>query len=100
MQLLVGTSGFSYKQWLGYFYPEKLPPTAMLHYYAEHLPSVEINNTFYRMPDQAILERWFIEVPDRFSFTLKAPRLITHIKRLQNTEAELNDFLHRAERSS
>ena len=58
MDLLAGTSGFSYKEWLGSFYPEKLPADEMLRYYAARLPTVEINNTFYRMPAESMLERW------------------------------------------
>src|SRR5580765_2086191 len=80
MQLLAGTSGYSYKEWLGHFYPEKLPANAMLRYYAERFTTVEINNTFYRMPAPSLLERWAQEVPQGFAFTLKAPRRITHMK--------------------
>src|SRR5882672_3291822 len=71
MQMLAGTSGYSFKEWLGFFYPEKLPANEMLRYYAERLGTVEINNTFYRMPDPPMLERWRTEVPDSFAFTLK-----------------------------
>ncbi len=78
MRMLTGTSGFSYKEWVGPFYPEKTPASAMLRYYAERFPTVEINNTFYRMPDTALLERWAQEVPEGFAFTLKAPQRITH----------------------
>jgi hypothetical protein len=73
MQLLAGTSGFSYKEWLGKFYPEKHPADGMLRYYAGHFATVEINNTFYRMPAEAMLARWAEEVPENFVFTLKAP---------------------------
>ncbi len=97
MQLLAGTSGFSYKEWLGKFYPEKLPGEAMLRYYAERLPTVEINNTFYRMPAEAMLARWAGEVPDRFEFTLKAPRRITHEKRLKEAEPDVAEFVRRAQ---
>ncbi len=96
MQLLTGTSGFSYKEWLGSFYPEKLPASAMLHYYAERFATVEINNTFYRMPDASILARWSREVPEDFAFALKAPRRITHEKRLREAEADVAEFLRRA----
>lgn len=96
MQLLTGTSGYSYKEWLGPFYPEKLPATAMLRYYAEHFATVEINNTFYRMPSESILARWEEEVPDNFAFTLKAPRRITHVKRLHDVASEVTEFLRRA----
>lgn len=96
MQLLAGTSGYSYKEWLGCFYPEKLPATAMLRYYAERFATVEINNTFYRMPAESILARWSEEVPENFAFTLKAPRRITHEKRLRKAEVDVAEFLRRA----
>jgi uncharacterized protein YecE (DUF72 family) len=95
MQLLAGTSGFSYKEWLGRFYPEKLPADEMLRYYAERFPTVEINNTFYRMPAEAILARWSQEVPQTFAFTLKAPRRITHEKRLAGVSAEVAELIRR-----
>ncbi|MBI4205559.1 MAG: DUF72 domain-containing protein [Betaproteobacteria bacterium] len=96
MQLLAGTSGYSYKEWLGHFYPEKLPATAMLRYYAERFATVEINNTFYRMPAESMLARWSEEVPENFAFTLKAPRRITHEKRLREAEPDAAEFLRRA----
>ena len=83
MNLHLGTSGFAYKEWKGSFYPADLPAEAMLRYYAERFSAVEINNTFYRMPSAALLEKWAQEVPDRFHFVLKAPRRITHVKRLK-----------------
>ena len=96
MRMLTGTSGFSYKEWVGPFYPEKTPASAMLRYYAERFPTVEINNTFYRMPDTALLERWAQEVPAGFAFTLKAPQRITHIKRLKDTASDVAEFTRRA----
>ena len=84
MRLHLGTSGFAYKEWRGSFYPEDLPAEGMLRFYATRLSSVEINNTFYRMPSPALLERWGGEVPEGFDFVLKAPRRITHVKRLRN----------------
>ena len=96
MRMLTGTSGFSYKEWVGPFYPEKTPASAMLRYYAERFPTVEINNTFYRMPDTALLERWAQEVPEGFAFTLKAPQRITHIKRLKDTASDVAEFTRRA----
>ena len=97
MQMLAGTSGYFYKEWLGHFYPEKLPPQEMLRYYAGHFRTVEINNTFYRMPAPALLERWAQEVPEGFSFTLKAPRRITHMKQLKEVESDVAEFARRAE---
>ena len=96
MQLLAGTSGYSYKEWLGRFYPEKLPAAEMLRYYAEHFATVEINNTFYRMPAESMLARWSEEVPENFAFTLKAPRRITHEKRLREAESDVGEFVRRA----
>jgi uncharacterized protein YecE (DUF72 family) len=84
MRVLTGTSGFSYKEWKGSFYPEDLPDNGMLRYYASRLPAVEINNTFYRMPRAALLGSWAEQVPDGFSFALKASQQITHRKRLKD----------------
>jgi uncharacterized protein YecE (DUF72 family) len=95
--MLAGTSGYSYKEWLGHFYPEKLPAAEMLRYYASRLPTVEINNTFYRMPAEALLQRWAGEVPDSFAFTLKAPRRITHMRQLKEAGPYAADFTRRAE---
>jgi uncharacterized protein YecE (DUF72 family) len=96
MQMLAGTSGYSYKEWVGPFYPEKTPAPAMLRYYAERFPTVEINNTFYRMPDTSLLERWASEVPAGFAFALKAPQRITHIKRLKEIQSDVAEFTRRA----
>ena len=72
MQLWPGTSGFSYKEWKGGFYPEKSKPTDWLHHYAQHLPTVEINNTFYRMPSRQVLEGWAAKVPESFRLDRKS----------------------------
>lgn len=96
MSLLVGTSGYSYKEWLGHFYPEQLPPSKMLRYYAEHFSTVEINNTFYRMPGESMLKQWSEQVPEQFTFALKAPRRITHEKRLREAESHVAEFIRRA----
>jgi len=85
MQLRVGTSGFGYKEWKGSFYPKDLPNAEMLRYYAERLTTVEINNTFYRMPKRSMLEGWVQSVPEDFVFVLKASRKITHHARLKET---------------
>jgi len=84
MNLYVGTSGYSYKEWKGTFYPEDLPSKQMLHYYGERFRSVEINNTFYRMPKPSVLAAWASEVPPDFKFVLKAPQRITHMQRLKD----------------
>ena len=96
MEVRVGTSGYSYKEWLGRFYPDKLPPAQMLGFYARHFPTVEINNTFYRMPARELLERWAAETPDSFTFVLKAPQRITHQKRLGDVGADVSYFLETA----
>ena len=82
MKLYVGTSGYSYKPWKGAFYPRDLPERRMLQYYGERLPAVEINSTFYRMPTASGLANWTEAVPTGFQFVIKAPRSITHERRL------------------
>ena len=89
MKILAGTSGYSYKEWKGSFYPEDLAAKKMLAYYAERLPTVEINNTFYRMPKKEVVAGWAEQVPDGFSFVMKASMRITHKKRLADAEDEL-----------
>ena len=74
MKLYVGTSGYSYKEWKGSFYPEKIPAAEMLSYYASRLPAVELNNTFYRMPQPGMIESWKAQVPADFRFSVKAPQ--------------------------
>lgn len=92
MRLLTGTSGFAYKEWKPSFYPEDLPASGFLGYYAERFPSVEINNTFYRMPSEAQLKQWAEQVPDGFTFVLKASQRITHQKRLKEVGEEWGYF--------
>jgi len=92
MRVVAGTSGFSYKEWIGSFYPPKLPASRMLQFYAERLPTVELNNTFYRMPNEALLRGWNERTPDSFRFVLKAPRQITHIKKLADCADALGRF--------
>lgn len=84
MQLHVGTSGFSYDAWKGSFYPDDLPSAKRLAFYASRLGTVEINNTFYRMPTPKVVEQWGAQVPESFRFVLKAPMRITHQKRLKD----------------
>jgi uncharacterized protein YecE (DUF72 family) len=93
MRILAGTSGFSYKEWVGEFYPEKQPAKGMLAYYATRLPTVEINNTFYRMPNAAALAGWRSQVPDTFRFAVKASRRISHVKRLRDCGSEVRYLL-------
>jgi uncharacterized protein YecE (DUF72 family) len=94
MKIYVGTSGYSYKEWKGIFYPKKISPQEMLHCYSERFGTVEINNTFYRMPTESVLTSWAEQVPDEFVFALKAPQVITHLKRLKNVDTEM-DYLFR-----
>lgn len=88
MELYVGTSGYSYKEWKGPFYPEDLPAADMLRYYGARLNSVEINNTFYRMPKDSVLEQWASQVPAPFRFSIKASQKITHHRRLKEAGEE------------
>ena len=81
--LWAGASGYSYKEWKGTFYPEDIKPDAMLRWYAERLPTVEINNTFYQMPKTSVLENWAQSTPEDFRFAIKASRRITHMARLK-----------------
>jgi len=88
LKIYVGTSGYAYKEWKGKFYPEKISPKEMLRFYSGHLNTVEINNTFYRMPKESVLTSWAEQVPSDFIFALKAPQVITHLKRLWNVSEE------------
>jgi uncharacterized protein YecE (DUF72 family) len=89
MRTLIGTSGYSYPAWKGHFYPEDLPAKKFLAFYASKLSTVEINNTFYRMPSAKLVQSWADEVPDGFTFAIKAPQRITHQLRLKEGSAEL-----------
>ena len=91
--ILVGTSGFAYKEWKGSFYPDKIANDDMLAFYAQHFKTVEINNTFYRMPRPELLLGWKEKVPPDFRFVLKAPQRITHIKRLKEVEGDVEYLL-------
>ena len=91
-----GTSGFAYKEWKGTFYPEDLPNDGMLAFYGQHFRSVEINNTFYRMPKDNVLLNWAEQVPDGFHFVLKASRRITHIHRLKEADGVVEFLLKQA----
>lgn len=96
MRVIVGTSGYSYKEWKGTFYPADLPAGQMLPFYASQFGSVEINNTFYRMPNETMLAKWASEVPEGFTFVLKAPQRITHVRRLAGAENDVRHFLEMA----
>jgi uncharacterized protein YecE (DUF72 family) len=92
MNLYVGTSGYSYKEWKGTYYPEDLSDKQMLRFYGERFRTVEINNTFYRLPKASVLEAWAKEVPDDFKFVLKASQRITHFQRLKDVR-DLVEYL-------
>ena len=95
-RLLAGASGYAYKEWKGDFYPADIKPADMLAWYAARLPTVEINNTFYRMPKAEVLEGWAATTPESFRFSIKASRRITHLQRLKAEEtADSVDFLYR-----
>jgi uncharacterized protein YecE (DUF72 family) len=93
MHIHVGTSGWSYKEWKGSFYPPKLPPDEMLRFYASRFTAVEVNNSFYRIPSESVLVGWAGQVPDSFRFALKASRRITHNNRLGDEDGSLGYFL-------
>ncbi len=95
MKVAVGTSGYAFKEWKGPFYPEDLADDAMLGFYAGRYPTVEINNTFYRLPKEHVLLGWAAQVPERFTFAVKASQRITHHARLKPESAELVEYLLR-----
>jgi len=92
MRLHVGTSGYNFDEWKGSFYPAKIKPAEMLPYYAARLQTVEINYTFYRMPNAKTVAGWAAAVPEAFSFVLKAPQRITHFARLKDIDDSLRYF--------
>jgi uncharacterized protein YecE (DUF72 family) len=94
--VLAGTSGWSYEEWKGPFYPKELASREMLRFYGERLPAVEVNNTFYRLPKASVLAGWASQVPESFRFALKASRRITHLKRLRDAADETAYFLSTA----
>ena len=98
MQMFVGTSGYSYKQWKGNFYPEDLSDKEFLKFYGTKLNSVEINNTFYRLPNENVMRNWANQVPDEFAFSVKASQRITHMKRLKDVGDE-TEYLIRVARA-
>jgi uncharacterized protein YecE (DUF72 family) len=93
MKLYVGTSGYSYKEWKGNFYPENISASEMLSYYASHLPAVELNNTYYRMPQPNAVESWRAQVPKNFRFSVKAPQSITLYRRLKDAGWQTKQML-------
>ncbi|PYM27443.1 MAG: DUF72 domain-containing protein [Candidatus Rokuibacteriota bacterium] len=92
MQIRVGTSGWNYPEWKGSFYPADMKPAGMLAYYAARFATVEVNNTFYRMPTQKAVDGWAAAVPAPFVFVLKAPQRITHFARLRDVDEPVRVF--------
>ena len=88
----IGCSGFHYREWKHKFYPEKLPQKRWFEFYSTQFNTLELNVTFYRFPQLAVLEGWYERSPSDFSFAVKAPRLITHYKQFNECESLLNDF--------
>ena len=93
MNLYVGTSGYSYKEWKGRFYPQSISAGEMLSYYASHLPAVELNNTYYRLPQPGTVENWRDQVPENFRFSVKAPQSITLYRRLKDVGPQTKQLL-------
>ncbi|MFQ5860482.1 MAG: DUF72 domain-containing protein [Dehalococcoidia bacterium] len=94
--VLIGTSGWSYAHWRGPFYPPELPQARWLEFYTQRFPTVELNNSFYRLPLSKTFQNWRTRVPQGFLFAVKASRFITHIKRLRDVAEPLETFLERA----
>ncbi len=97
MEIRIGTSGFHYKHWLGTFYPPKTPASKMLDYYLQHFDTVELNNSFYKLPSEESFQAWREATPDNFLFAVKGSRFITHNKKLKDPENALENLLPRAE---
>lgn len=93
----IGTSGWHYKHWIGPFYPPKLPASRMLEYYFERFDTVEINNSFYRLPPESALANWRDSTPPGFCLAMKGSRFITHMKKLKDPEQALQRFFERAD---
>lgn len=96
MRIHIGTSGYNYPEWRGTFYPDDLPAKKMFAYYADRFPAVEINYTFYRMPTPKTTEAWRAQAPEGFQYVLKAPKRITHDRRLVDCAEELAFFCQSA----
>ncbi len=89
----IGTSGWNYKHWRGNFYPEDLPSSGWFDYYIKYFSTVEINNSFYQLPEKKTFEKWRKSVPENFVFSVKASRYITHMKKLKDPEQPVPNFI-------
>jgi len=96
LRYYIGTSGWHYEHWRGRFYPEQLPKAKWLGFYADHFTTVEVNNSFYRLPSENTFANWYGNSPDNFTFAVKVSRYVTHIKRLKNAEEAVGKFISRA----
>src|SRR3954470_11863433 len=94
--VIIGTSGWQYRDWKGRFYPAKLPQRLWLEHYAATCPTVEVNNAFYRLPEKSVFEQWRARTPDGFVVAVKVSRYLTHIKRLADPAEPVSRFVHRA----
>ncbi len=93
----IGTSGWHYPHWRGNFYPENLPASRMLEFYTRHFDTVELNNTFYRLPTPAAVAGWREGTPPRFCFAAKGSRFLTHMKKLKDAGTGIERFFERAD---
>src|SRR5688572_6076905 len=91
----IGTSGWYYQHWLGVFYPAKLAPKKLFHFYSLQFDTVELNNTFYRLPKPGTFESWRDNSPDNFLYAVKASRFITHMKKLKDPKSSTGKVLRR-----
>ncbi|MCK4698063.1 MAG: DUF72 domain-containing protein, partial [Dehalococcoidia bacterium] len=92
----IGTSGWVYRHWRGVFYPPKLPQSKWLEFYTGHFSTVELNNSFYRLPSEQAFSNWRATSPEGFRYAVKVSRFITHIKRLKDVAEPIETFLQRA----
>jgi uncharacterized protein YecE (DUF72 family) len=95
-RFFIGTSGWHYEHWRGRFYPQGLAKSKWLEFYAQHFPTAELNNSFYRLPSENAFANWRDSSPHDFLFAVKVSRFITHIKKLRNADEAVNTFLSRA----
>jgi len=96
-RLRIGTSGWVYKHWMGIFYPRGLEGPEQLPFYAERFQSVEVNFSFYRLPERTVFEMWRSQTPEGFLFAVKGSRYLTHMKKLKEPEEPLSRLIERAE---
>lgn len=93
-QILIGTSGWYYKHWYGFFYPEDIAKNKWFKYYTENFDTVELNNSYYRFPTESAVKKWYDSSPDNFVYAVKMNRYVTHIKKMKDVERQTGDFLN------